>query len=102
MDTPAQVASEIQARISQLCTFEGDSLKDEMLELKKALKENPAACLLLLPEDIGTMVQHLQKVVGVAISKANEAKEKKETKKKAPKVLSASELQKALNESDEW
>ncbi len=102
MNTAEQTCSEIQARIANLCNFEGDDLRTEMIQLKQALLENPAACMLLLPEDIGTMVSHLRKTVGVAIHNASAAKAKKESKAKAPKILTGAELQKALAESDEW
>jgi len=85
-----QIASELKARIASLCDFEGDSLKGEMGALKKTLLENPAACSLLLDEDIGAAVAALRRMVGVAIATATASK--KEAKPKAPKKLSAKEL----------
>jgi hypothetical protein len=99
MDSPEQICSELQQRISQLCNFEGETLKTEMQQLKKALLENPEACLLLHEEDVGTMVAALRKNLGIAI--ASSAKEKKPSAKKAPKVLTGEDLKKALEESDE-
>lgn len=96
-DSHEQVASEISLRISQLESLAGDNLKGEMQDLKKALMENPNACMLLKPEDIGLLVQNLVKITGIAI--ASSATKKKESTK--TKKLSAQELQDALN-SDEF
>ena len=49
MDSPEQVHSEISQRIKTLEAMSGDDLKNEMMDLKKALLENPQACMLLLP-----------------------------------------------------
>ncbi len=97
-DSNEQVVSEISLRIQQLESFSTEDLKPAMQELKKALLENPAACLLLKEEDIGLLVTHLRKITGVAIasasSKTKTPKEKKETTKK----LSAEELAAALDD----
>lgn len=76
-DTPEQVVSEIRQKISLLCNFNGDSLRTEMSQLKSALLENPAACSLLLDEDIGLAVASLRRMVGIAVASANAPKEKK-------------------------
>ena len=98
MDTTEikQVASEIQQRISQLTTFDGISLKEEMDSLRKVLIVNPAACELLLPEDIGLAVQALKRLVGKEI--ASTLASKGEKKPKASKSMTAAELKKALAE----
>ncbi|EKD22446.1 MAG: hypothetical protein ACD_86C00003G0009 [uncultured bacterium] len=92
----AQIASELQLRISRLTDFNGDDLKLEMASLKKAILENPAACSLLLPEDIGMAVAALRRMVGVAVAKAAASKAKPKSDK--PKKLSAAELAKAMSE----
>jgi hypothetical protein len=49
-----------------------------MADLKKALKENPAACTLLLEEDIGAMVQSLYRLTNKAIMDDLTSNKKKE------------------------
>ena len=100
LDSPEQVYSEISQRIKTLEAMSGDSLKDEMVDLKKALLENPQACMLLLPDEIGSMVSALRKITGIAIATAS-AKTKKTGEKKAPaKKMTAEELADALNDED--
>lgn len=45
-------------------TEDGEPLKNAMSELKVTLLENPTACALLLPADVGEMVKFLMKVTG--------------------------------------
>lgn len=53
---------QLKEKISILSqTEDGEPLAKAMFELKKALKENPAACSLLLPEDIGQCVAALRR-----------------------------------------
>ena len=101
LDSPEQVYSEISQRIKTLEAMSGDSLKDEMVDLKKALLENPQACMLLLPEEIGSLVSSLRKITGIAIATAS-AKPARKTgeKKAAAKKLTAQELADALNDED--
>lgn len=65
--TPPEInllsVAQLQEKIELLSTTEeGDHLKNAMDDLKKALKANPAACALLLPEDIGKAVAVLRKI----------------------------------------
>lgn len=53
----SQICHEIQLRIAQLETLSDADLKTEMDDLKMCLLRNPAACDLLLPEDIGILVR---------------------------------------------
>lgn len=69
-----QLAHEIQARIQQLSDLSGTSLKNEMDDLKLCLLKNPAACELLLPEDIGMAVAAIKKLLGHAIATATAEK----------------------------
>lgn len=58
-------AQKIKDMIDMLSqTEDGEPLKDAMSQLKGALLENPTACALLLPADIGEMVKYLMKVTG--------------------------------------
>lgn len=91
-----QVASEISIKIRNLANFDGESLKGEMASLKKALLENPAACSLLQPEDIGEAVANLRRMVGIAIATATAPKVKAASTK--PKKLTAAELKQAMSE----
>lgn len=91
----AQTASEIQQRIAQLCNFDGDNLEHEMAALKTALLENPVACQLLMPEDIGLLVASVKRITSIAAIEA--ASDKKKTKK-SKQTFTAEEMQKALDE----
>lgn len=99
-DSNEQVASEISLRIKSLEELSGDSLKEEMQELKKALLENPQACLLLLPEDIGLMVSYLRKLTGTALASASSTKTKSSSTKIGTKKMTAAELAAALDDED--
>ena len=100
MDSPEQVYSEISQRIKTLEAMSGDDLKNEMMNLKKALLENPQACMLLLPDEIGSMVSALRKVTGIAIATASAKTNKKKEPKAAGKKMTAQELADALNDED--
>jgi hypothetical protein len=93
MSETAQLASEIQARIKNLETLFEQPLKDEMQSLKLSLIENPAACMLLMDEDIGELVKNLRRTVTVAVVTEAEGKKKPSTK---TKPLTGAELEAAL------
>ena len=61
-DDPAQAAAfiDIKRRVAKLKNIMGDDLPAAMAQLKKSLKENPAACELMLDEDLGMMVVALR------------------------------------------
>lgn len=97
-----QTSSEISQKIKSLCDFDGESLKYEMQDLKKSLLENPAACSLLMDEDIGLAVAALRRMTGTAIAIASQPKEKKPKEKKSSTKLTPAELAAALADvSDE-
>ena len=100
MDSPEQVYSEISQRIKTLEVMSGDDLKNEMMNLKKALLENPQACMLLLPDEIGQMVSSLRKITGIAIATASAKTKKPGEKKSAAKKMTAAELAAALEDED--
>lgn len=100
-DSPQQIYSEISSRISSLESLMGEDLRNEMTSLKIAIKENPSACMLLLPDEIGTMVSALRKVVGIAIATASAKIKKSPAEKKATtKKMTAEELAAALDDED--
>lgn len=100
-DTPQQIHSELSSRISSLESLMGEELKNEMTALKIAIKENPNACMLLLPEEIGKMVVALRKIVGVAIQTSTKAPAKAKTPKTGVgKKLTEEELKAALDDDD--
>ena len=71
----------IKDMISQLSqTEDGEPLKDAMQKLKQALKGNPVACAMLLPEDIGECVRVLMKITGrdLEMQSSGKSKEKKQ------------------------
>jgi cytochrome c553 len=97
---PEEIKSEISSRIAQLNSLSEANLKEEMRELKTALKENPAACALLMDEDIGMLVSALRKLTHKDVTEA-ESKPKRGTKPKAEKVqLTAEQLAAALDDDD--
>ena len=100
LDSPEQVYSEISQRIKTLEAMSGDSLKDEMVDLKKALLENPQACMLLLPEEIGSLVSSLRKITGIAIATASAKTSKKKEPKASVKKMTPEELAAALDDED--
>lgn len=90
VEQPATV-EEIQTMIAQLSvTEDGEPLKDAMIELKKAIKANPAACTVLLPEDIGEMVKALYRLTDrdleQAVAKANKKGKKDKIDLSDPKI----------------
>ena len=99
-DSNEQIYSEISQRIKQLEELSGDDLKNEMMNLKKALLENPQACMLLLPDEIGAMVSSLRKITGIAIATASAKTKKAGEKKPAAKKMTAAELALALEDED--
>lgn len=84
----AQVYADIHQRIQQLIELSGEDLSAAMIELKQALKHNPNACALMLPEDIGGIVSALQRVTG----KYLEEKGKASTSKKKASGSGSSKL----------
>jgi hypothetical protein len=77
----------LQSMIAKLSTTEdGESLKNEMSKLKITLKQNPAACSMLLPEDIGQMVGSLMRMTnrGILDQLNPEVKAKNKAMKKEP------------------
>lgn len=95
--------SEIQLRIKALNDMSEADLRNEMRELKEVLIANPAACALLLDEDIGTMVTALRKITAKAMTASTEAKAKTtraSTAKPTVKKLTAAELAAALEDDD--
>lgn len=89
-----QAVSDIKERILQLSAMDEDDLTNAMAELKAALKENPSAVEILLPEDIGEMVKALRKITGEALATAA-AKPKGKPK---AKKLTEEELNAALDD----
>ena len=87
-----QLAHEIQARIQQLSDLSGTSLKNEMDDLKLLLLKNPAACELLLPEDIGLAVAAIKKLLGHAIAAATTEKPSRGRKPAVQLVLDPNEI----------
>ena len=98
MESNEQVCSDITLKIRSLEALSGDELKSEMSALKKAIMENPQACSLLLPEDIGLMVSSLRRIVGTAIVAASTKKTKE--RKPSTKKMTAAELAAALDDED--
>lgn len=86
-ETLSQASADIKARIEQLSALDSEDLKPAMGELKKALMENPDACAILLPQDIGEMVKALMRITGQAIEEQVKAKSKARTKKDEKAIL---------------
>lgn len=81
---------ELRSMIAQLSTTDdGENLKSAMTELKGALRDNPDACALMLPEDIGACVHHLRRMTGQLISA--EAAKKTAKSGNKPRVFTEAE-----------
>lgn len=91
-----QAYADVLPRINSLVALSGEALEKEMSILKKALIENPDACALMLPTDIGKMVEALRRITGQALTDAV-AKPKGGKKQKAI-ALSAEQMEAAFNE----
>lgn len=77
---------EIRSMIGQLSvTEDGEQLRGEMQNLKKALHDNPNACESLLPQDISAMVKELLRLTGRDVEIAAERLGKR-GKKKQPQL----------------
>ena len=79
--TPIDLAG-IQAKINALSELTDTHLEGAMKELKVALRDNPAACNLMLPEDIGMLVGYIIRLENKVIveAEAKPAKAKKMSK----------------------
>lgn len=101
-DDPAQAAAfiDIKRRVAKLKNLMGDDLPPAMSQLKKALKENPAACELMLDEDLGMMVVALRRMTGEQIAAAAEPKKKGPGKSAKAKdvALTKDQIMDAFNE----
>jgi len=73
--------AEIQAKIALLAQLPTENLKEAMGELKLALRANPEACNLMLPEDIGALVAGLYRATNQKIQVENAKSTVKQAKK---------------------
>lgn len=88
---------DLQSKIKLLSlTEDGESLKEAMRDLKKALLENPAACSLLLAEDIGECFKAIKRLTAKEIADEETKTEKKAKKEK----VSTEDLLKDLKDDD--
>ena len=71
----------IRQRIIELSDIKGPPLKDAMTSLKNALRHNPEACNLLLPEEIGAMVAKIYELTNHKISEVKSKDSVKKSKK---------------------
>ena len=92
-----QALADILPKIHALEKMSDENLADAMSDLKKALKENPVASVIILPEDIGKMVQAIRRIHGETIAAFNKEKEKKPTKSKKIDVATAEDIKAALD-----
>ena len=83
----SQLASEIQARITNLSSLFEENLEGEMDSLKVCLIENPSAAALLKDEDVGLLVAALRRTVNAAVMEAVAAKTKPKAEKKKFTVI---------------
>lgn len=78
----------LQARIRHLVDLPDENIKEEMDSLRAILLENPAACELMLPEDIGCMVAAVRRISSVAIAQAEKKKKPSKSSTGKTKVSS--------------
>jgi hypothetical protein len=69
-----QAYADIKARLDTLAEMSGTDLESGMKELKKALMQNPTACMLMEDADIGQLVIALRKLTGEALIEASTSK----------------------------
>lgn len=93
----AQAYMDIKSKLNRLSALDGSFLESAMKDLKKALMDNPQACYLILPQDIGKMVIALRAMKNEVIEAATETKEKAPKKAKASKALTAEEIAEAFD-----
>lgn len=91
-----QAYADVLPRIDALAALSGEALDKEMGILKRALIENPDACSLMLPKDIGKMVEALRRITGQALSDA--VAKPKGGKKQKQLALTAEDMEKAFDE----
>lgn len=91
---------DIVRKARKLRTLMGDALENGMKDLKKALKENPAACELMLDEDLGRMVVALRRMKGEQLAEATSGKKASGGKKNTAKEtkLTREEIEAAMAE----
>lgn len=96
----AQAYSDVALMVNKLqYALDGEPLAGAMSDLKKALKQNASACMLLLDSDIGQMTLALRRHTGVELAEVS--KEKKSSggakaKKASTVVLTPEEIALAL------
>ncbi len=86
---------DIKGRINALAALDADTSALAMSELKKALLQNPSACLLLYDEDLGILASTLRKLVHedmVASIKTPKEKKEKATKSAALQIPLTAEM----------
>ena len=95
----AQAYSDVALMVNKLqYALDGEPLANAMSDLKKALKQNASACMLLLDSDIGQMTLALRRLTGTELAEATKEKKTPGTKgKKASSVtLTPEEIALAL------
>lgn len=93
-----QAYADIKAKLALLSDMSDEHLKSAMTDLKKALLQNPQACYLMLPQDIGQMVIALRTMKNEAVVEATKEPKAKAAKAKASKPLTADEIAAAFDE----
>lgn len=84
LSTPIPVdIQHIKNMIAEIATVGKDNLRPHMDILKKALKENEAACRIILPEEIGLLVQGIKVLEDKMVFDAKVKAEKKTLRKEA-------------------
>ena len=92
-----QAYADLLPRIQALEAMGGEDLSKEMGLLKGALMQNPEACSLMLPKDMGMLVAALRRVTGESLATA--AAKPKKGAAKAPKIiLTMEQMQNAFDE----
>lgn len=91
-DLMEQHYADIKARIDSLSALSLEDTVTAMSKLKAALKANPAACTLMLDEDLGLMTIALRRITHSQMVEAEEEKTKGK-KPKATKVVALTQEQ---------
>lgn len=97
--TPAEAAAEIARKIKELMSLQENKeiLRQGMKDVQRSLLQNPAACSVMLPEDIGAAVQLIRVLSGKEI-KEQETKKSSNAAAKKVQNMSPEDIARALQD----
>lgn len=90
-ESPDLILEHIRDKIKSLITIKGDpeALRFGIKDLQRALLQNPAACALMLPEDIGEAVKMIRYYTGKEVV---DEQARKATSKKSKSTMTVEQI----------